>query len=160
MTKEFTHLMIHCSATPKGKWFDADDITRWHIEERGWSRVGYSTLFLLDGTTDIMIPFDKDDTINSWEISNGARGWNGITRHICYIGGLNEKGNSVEDTRTEAQLAAMQAFVKMHIMLWPKVKIIGHNQVNAHKNCPSFNVNEWGLSIGLEKKHLDQQIYF
>jgi len=156
----FTHLMIHCSATPKGRWFDADDIIKWHIEERGWSRVGYSTLFLLDGTTDIMIPFDHDESINSWEISNGARGWNGCTRHICYIGGLSEDGKASEDTRTNPQMAAMEAFIKMHLMLWPEVRLIGHNQVNAYKNCPSFNVAHWAKTIGIAPENVDTKIYF
>ena len=46
MKNKFTHLMIHCSATPEAKWFDRSDIEKWHLQERGWSRVGYSALFL------------------------------------------------------------------------------------------------------------------
>lgn len=152
---QFTHLMIHCADTPEGVWFDRSDIEKWHLEERGWSRVGYSTLFLIDGTTDILIPFDKDDSIESWEISNGAAGWNGRTRHVCYIGG---KDNI--DTRTVAQKAAMEAYMKMHVMLWPDVKIIGHNQVNRHKYCPSYDVQAWARSIGIPEKNIDSKIYW
>lgn len=155
----FTHLMIHCSATPSDVWFDRKDIEKWHLEERGWSRVGYSALFLLDGKIDILIPFDKDDVIDSWEISNGARGWNGKTRHICYIGGLDDRNNlKSKDTRSFEQLIAMETFVKMHTMLWPSVKLIGHNQVSK-KDCPSFSVPDWCEHIGINKDCIDYNIY-
>ena len=151
---EFTHLMIHCADTPANKWFDRKDIEKWHLQERGWSRVGYSVLFTIDGRQDILIPFDKDDIIESWEISNGAKGWNGSTKHICYIGG---KGGI--DTRTDAQKVAMENFVKLHVMLWPDVKLIGHNQVNAVKYCPSFDVAQWALSIGIRPEFIDDKKY-
>lgn len=150
---KFTHLMIHCSATPPGREVTRNDIEKWHLIERGWSRVGYSALFGLDGDLDIMIPFDRDDVIESWEISNGARGWNGRTRHICYAGGW--KGI---DTRTIGQFTAMRTFCKMHAMLWPEVKIIGHNQV-SYKQCPSFNVPEWCKMIGIPSKSIDFKTY-
>ncbi|MTI33313.1 N-acetylmuramoyl-L-alanine amidase [Xanthovirga aplysinae] len=160
MKNNFTHLMIHCSATPEGMWFDRTDIERWHLQERGWSKVGYSGLFLLDGTLDLLIPFDRDDSISSWEISNGARGWNGRSRHICYIGGLAKNGRTTKDTRTVEQLVALENFVKMHTMLWPKVKLIGHNQVNATKDCPSFDVSQWAQSIGIPSSLIDSNIYY
>jgi len=160
MKNKFTHLMIHCSATPEAKWFDRSDIEKWHLQERGWSRVGYSALFLLDGTLDMLIPFDRDDSIENWEISNGARGWNGSTRHICYIGGLSSDGKSAKDTRKAEQIKAMETFVKMHAMLWPKVKLIGHNQVNAHKCCPSFDVPQWAKSIGLASQEHNPELQY
>lgn len=150
----FTHLMVHCSDTPKGRQVKREDIEKWHLQERGWSRVGYSALFEINGNLDILIPFDRDDVIESWEISNGARGWNGRTRHICYAGG---RGG---DTRTGAQMIAMETFVKMHVMLWPDVKLIGHNQVNSGKNCPGFDVRDWAYEIGIADKHIDYSIYY
>lgn len=156
---DFTHLMWHCLETPEGKHFDKADVERWHLQHNGWSRVGYSAIFLLDGTLQILIPFDKDDVIDSWEISNGARGWNGRTRHVGYVGGMDRKGVS-KDTRTPEQLASMQTFAAMHTMMWPKVKHIGHNQVNRQKTCPSFDVPSWCEWIGIPKQNIDHKIYY
>lgn len=150
---KLTHLMWHCSDTPAGKWFDGEDIKQWHLKENGWSRVGYSVLFLLNGEMEVLIPFDKDDEVDPWEISNGAKGWNGVTRHACYIGG--GKGR---DTRTPEQIAAMATFAKFHAMIWPNVKNIGHNQVSS-KYCPSYDVPAWGKQIGLPSTCIDFNQY-
>lgn len=152
------YLMIHCSQTPPGRNFTGKDIIEWHTVGRGWSRPGYSTIFRIDGTTEILIPFNNDDNVDSWEISNGAAGWNGRTRHICYIGGGSN--SHPIDSRTPEQNAAMECFIRIHIMMWPNIKILGHNQVNQEKTCPSFNVPDWLQSIGIPVKNIDFNTYF
>ena len=151
--------MIHCADTPAGVAFDKEDILRWHTAQppqgRGWSRPGYSMVWTLSGETQILLPFDADDEIDSWEISNGASGWNGVAKHFCYIGG---KGN--QDTRTKEQKSAMEATIKMLVMIWPDVKVIGHNQVNAHKYCPSYDVPQWAESIGIPCENIDYNTYY
>lgn len=149
----WTHLMIHCSDTPASMNVTPDHIEQWHIKERGWSRVGYSIFIGLYNVW-VMIPFDRDDVIDSWEISNGARGWNGRTKHICYAGG---KGN--KDTRNGFQFGALEATVKTILTLYPGIKVIGHNQVNAHKYCPSFNVPLWCQNIGVNDSNIDYNNY-
>lgn len=156
---QLTHLMIHCSDTPASFFVEREHIEKWHLKENGWSRVGYSTLFLRDGSTDILIPWDKDDDIERDELSNGAAGWNGRTKHFCYAGGRAKNGGA-EDNRTGGQHAAMEAAVKLFLMLWPNVKIIGHNQVNKSKYCPSFNVSAWARSIGISEKNIDDKTYY
>lgn len=149
--------MWHCTATRRGRHYDSTHIEKWHIEERGWSRVGYAGLVLLNGAFDFLIPYDKDDVIESWEISNGAKGWNGRTKHLCYVGGLDSYGQPM-DTRTTHQYKVMAAITKFHAMLWPDIKLIGHNQVSK-KACPSFNVPEWCDQIGLLDKNIDRRNY-
>lgn len=146
--------MLHCSDTPDGFDVTPKHIDRWHIEERGWSRVGYSILVGLYNVW-ILIPFDRDEEIDSWEISNGARGWNGHSKHICYAGGKNNL-----DTRTGYQFGALEAVVKTIITMYPDIKVIGHNQVNEHKYCPSFDVPEWCRKIGLGSENVDNKIYY
>lgn len=156
---DWTHLMIHCSDTPPSFDVTRKEIEQWHIKENGWSRVGYSVLFLRDGRTDILIPWDKDDDIDRWELSNGAAGWNGKTKHFCWAGGREQFKKEAEDNRTLGQKAALEASVKLTIMLWPQIKLIGHNQVHPTKYCPSFNVPAWGRGIGIENKNIDDRIY-
>ena len=158
---KLTHLMIHCADTPAGVWFDGTHIMSWHTDPkpkgRGWSKPGYADIILLDGTVENLIPYDEDDWVESWEISNGARGWNGTTRHVCYIGGRApaEDGGGALDTRSVAQKASLEIYVKSTLRNHPTIKLIGHNQVHATKYCPSFNVPEWALSVGIPEKNID-----
>ena len=140
--------MIHCSDTPASFDVTPEHLHKWHIEENNWSRLGYSLLVKRNAKLNILIPFDRDDVIDSWEISNGARGWNGRTKHLCWAGGRGAGG--AEDNRTHEQKLVMEATVKMLVMLCPDIKLIGHNQVSK-KYCPSFNVPEWAESVGIAK---------
>src|SRR5210317_124976 len=127
---KLTHLMIHCADTPAGMWFEGSHIMAWHTDPkpkgRGWRKPGYSDIILLDGGVENLIPYDEDDWVESWEISNGARGWNGTTRHICYIGGRQpvEEGKGGLDTRTAPQKMALEIYVKSTLRNHPHIKVI------------------------------------
>ena len=142
------YLIIHCTDTPKGREVSKEDIEQWHIKERGWSRVGYSDMIQLDGSLTNLISFDLDDNVDSWEISNGARGFNGVSRHLVYVGG--GKG---EDTRTESQLRTLMVYCYYTILRHPDILIGGHNQF-SEKHCPSFNTADWLLSLGFPEKNI------
>ena len=154
-----THIMFHCADTPASTPITEKDILRWHTgpkpQYRGWKKPGYAGIWLLDGSFKILVPFDEDDQIDSWEISNGAIGWNGVAKHFCTIGG---SGN--QDTRTPQQLAAQETFCRLALVMWPDVKFIGHNQVNLDKYCPSYSVPQWCESIGIPFKNIDYEIYY
>ena len=150
---KFTHLMIHATDTPASFDVTPEHIRKWHIEENGWSRVGYSMLIERSAKLDMLIPFDRDDVIESWEISNGARGWNGRTKHLCWAGGASNI-----DNRTDSQKAVLAAIAEFIVMFYPDVKLIGHNQV-SEKDCPSFYVPTWAESIGISPKNIDYKQY-
>lgn len=143
------YLVIHCSDTPAGREIYKEDIEQWHLIERGWSRVGYSDLIHLDGSITNLIQFDQDDIVDNWEISNGARGFNGVARHVCYAGGAHGV-----DTRTHNQKYALEVYVKYMLLRHPDIKVVGHYQLSKSKNCPSFNVTMWLRSIGILSKNI------
>lgn len=158
---QLTHLFIHCSDTPSTMNVTREDIERWHLEENGWSRVGYSVLIERSGRQDILVPFDSDEWIEPKELTYGARGYNGTGRHVCWVGGrkLASQGGGTEDNRTEMQNHMLEAVVKMMVMLNPTIKLIGHNQVHPEKYCPSFNVPQWAQSIGIDDRNIDFHNY-
>ncbi len=141
------YLVIHCTDTPAGREIYKRDIEQWHLKERGWSRVGYSDLIQTNGKLVNLIPFNQNDIVDNWEISNGAKGYNGVARHVVYAGG---KGG---DTRTRQQKNSLELYVKYMILRHPHIKVIGHNQVST-KTCPSFNVAFWLRSIGVSEKNI------
>ncbi|MDE7440651.1 MAG: N-acetylmuramoyl-L-alanine amidase [Muribaculaceae bacterium] len=151
---QLKYLVIHCTATPEGRDVTPEDIRRWHTSPvsaggRGWKQVGYTDLIRLDGTVERLVNNNEDANVDPWEITNGAKGYNSISRHIVYAGGY-DKSNKPKDTRTAVQEKALVAYVKDFHRRFPKVRIIGHNEIAA-KACPSFDVQKWLKSIGINQ---------
>ncbi len=102
----------------------------------------------LDGSVERLVDNNEDANVDPWEITNGATGYNSISRHIVYTGGVAKNGKTAKDTRTPQQKTALAEYVKKFHSRFPDVKIIGHNEI-ATKACPSFNVPIWLKEIGL-----------
>jgi N-acetylmuramoyl-L-alanine amidase len=139
-------LVIHCTATPEGRVVMPSDIWNWHTSPvseggRGWKQVGYSDMILLDGSLVNLVPYDEDNEVEPWEITNGVAGINSKSRHIVYVGGTDKKGKA-KDTRTIDQRITMLKYINKTIDEHPLIKIAGHNQF-ALKACPSFDVPQW-----------------
>lgn len=125
-------IIIHCAATPEGKYFDIKDIDRWH-KRRGFKGCGYHYVILLDGTIQRGRP----------EYSMGAhcKGYNGNSIGVCYIGGLDTEGNA-KDTRTKEQKHALKVLVNTLTDRYKLASVHAHNEF-ANKACPCFDVKEW-----------------
>ena len=151
---QLKYLVIHCTATPEGREVSADEIRRWHTAPkaaggRGWNQVGYTDMVHLDGSVERLVRNNEDMQVDAFEITNGAKGYNAIARHVVYVGGVDATGKA-KDTRTEAQRNALAAYVRDFHARFPQVRIIGHNEI-ATKACPSFNVQQWLKSIGIRQ---------
>lgn len=146
------YLIIHCTATRQGREVTAEELRRWHTAPpprgRGWQQVGYTDMFHLDGTVERLVENNEDNNVDTFEITNGAAGYNSFSRHIVYVGGCDDAGKA-KDTRTEGQKRAMERYVKAFHSCFPFVKIVGHNELNKTKACPSFDVQKWLQQIGI-----------
>lgn len=47
--RKINEIIVHCSATPEGKDYTAQDITRWH-KARGFKTIGYHYVVYRDGS--------------------------------------------------------------------------------------------------------------
>lgn len=154
MAKKLKYLVIHSTATPEGCEVSAADIRRWHTSAppagRGWKQVGYTDLFHLDGTVERLVANNEDANVDNWEITNGAAGYNSISRHIVYAGGVDVRTRKPKDTRTPAQREALKRYVLEFHRKHPTVKIVGHCQLAATA-CPSFDVPRWLEDIGIKQ---------
>ena len=154
--KALQYLIIHCTATPSGRAVTAADISRWHLDPppagRGWNQVGYTDMILINGYVENLVANNEDGIVDSWEITNGVKGINSISRHVVYVGGLSVDGKA-SDTRTTVQKIALANYVKEKIKAVPGLKVAGHNQFAA-KDCPCFDVPAWLRSIGVAEKNI------
>ena len=148
-------LVIHCTATPCEREVTGAEIRRWHTSPvsqggRGWKQVGYTDLFHLNGGVERLVNNNEDACVDPWEVTNGVKGYNSVSRHVVYVGGVARDGKTPEDTRTSWQKRAMERYVKDFHRRFPGVRIVGHNELAA-KACPSFDVQEWLKSIGIHQ---------
>lgn len=154
--EKLQHLIIHCTATPEGREVTREEIRLWHTSPppngRGWKQVGYSDLIHLDGMISNIVPYNGDGIVQPREMTNGAIGTNGKARHVVYAGGCDKKLNP-KDTRTEKQIESLTNYVKRFLQANPNATVGGHNQF-AVKACPSFDVQKWLRSIGVNEKNI------
>ncbi len=155
MSKPLKYLVIHCTATREGREVSSDEIRAWHTDPvkrggRGWKQVGYTDMVHLDGRGERLVRNTEDANVDPWELTNGAKGYNAISRHVVYVGGLAVDGQTPKDTRTAAQKASLKAYVLDFHKRFPKVRIIGHGEI-ATKACPSFDVQKWLKKIGINQ---------
>lgn len=156
MSKSIQYLVIHCTATKAGREVSSDEIRHWHTDPvskggRGWKQVGYTDMIHLDGRIERLVKNNEDANVDPWEITNGAKGYNAVSRHVVYVGGCDANDvKKAKDTRTAAQKEALKRYVLDFHKRFPKVKIIGHREV-ANKACPSFDVQKWLKEIGINQ---------
>lgn len=157
MARKLKYLVIHCTATPEGMHVYPDDIERWHTTPppvgRGWKQVGYRDMILLkDGLLVNLVPYNNDDVVDAWEITNGVAGINNVSAHVVYVGGCDSELKP-KDTRTPEQTETLRQYVLAFLKNHPDAKVAGHNQFAA-KACPSFDVPKWLESIGVPSKNI------
>ena len=134
-------IIIHCTAT-RPNWWEGktsqqkvDEVRRWHVEDRGWSDIGYHYLIDRDGTLVEGRPLERTGA--------HAKGHNTGSVGISLFGGHGGNvSDHFEDNFTEDQDRALRELMDRLKAEHPIVKTIGHNEV-ANKACPTFVVRDW-----------------
>jgi len=130
--REIDKIFIHCSATREGENISAAKIDSWH-KRRGWKGIGYHYVIALNGS----IEYGRNINEQGAHVKNHNKGSVGI----CYIGGVEEDGETPKDTRTNKQKESLLDLLKTLKRLHPDATIHGHNEFSA-KACPCFDVNK------------------
>lgn len=127
-------IIIHCSDTYPDMDIGLEEIRDWHVNQNGWSDVGYHRIIRRDGTIEDGRPLSRDGA--------HARGYNHFFG-ICMVGGKAKAGQNICNF-THAQWLALEKEI-----IWFMVEygitvdsIMGHNQV-SDKLCPTFDVPSW-----------------
>lgn len=146
---ETKYVVIHCSATKPDMDIGRDEIDEWH-RARGWSGIGYHYV-VCRGARDGTVQVGR----NLNEVGAHVHGFNRVSVGICWVGGLDENGDPV-DNRTPNQKMALRALITMAQWTWPGAEIVGHRDLSPDvdgdgiiepwewlKDCPCFDVREW-----------------
>ena len=130
--RDINKIILHCSATREGQDISTETIRGWHVNERGWSDIGYHYVILLDGTVDKARPVERQGA--------HVRGHNKGSIGICYVGGCDADMNQ-KDTRTDLQKDSLTELISYLMDSYEDATLHGHNEFSS-KACPSFDVKE------------------
>lgn len=124
-------IVVHTSASHQNA--TVEDIRKWHVEERGWSDIGYHYIITPDGEIHDARPINK--------VGAHARGHNTGSIGICWVGGY--KG---VDNRTDSQKLALRELINELVLKYDidDKNILGHRDFpGVKKSCPNFDVQKW-----------------
>ena len=132
-------IVIHCTQTPADMNIGADKITEWH-KDRGFDTIGYHFVIRRDGT----IETGRD--INM--VGAHAVAVNGTSIGIALVGG-GTADMGWENNFNSEQFNTLKSIILKLKDKYDIEKIIGHYQVEASKECPSFDVPGWLIENGV-----------
>lgn len=136
---QIQYVFVHCTATPPKAAAKLDSNRLMSIfHNRGWDRSGYHFFVTTEGKLYQMRPFNWDDKISYDEIAYGVKGYNSVSIHISYAGGVDENLKP-KDTRTPEQKQALSNAIRLIKRKYPFAQVLPHNAV-SNKACPSFDV--------------------
>lgn len=128
-------IVVHCSATPPDMDIGADEIRRWHIEDNGWSDIGYHYVIRRTGVIEHGRPLDYQGA--------HVRGHNHESVGICLVGGVN-KDAQPDANFTAAQYASLESLISLLLPRFPGAAVRGHRDFpGVTKACPSFDAVAW-----------------
>lgn len=134
--RNVSRVFIHCSDSPHKAHDNISVIRLWHVNERGFSDVGYHYFIKFDGTI--------QSGRNIEAIPAAQAGHNAHTIAICLAG---------RDVFTEEQFDALRALCETIHREIPKATFHGHREVSTGKTCPNFDVK---TVLGLDAKGVMQ----
>ena len=136
LRKKTTMIVVHCAATKASMDIGATEIRKWHVDDNGWSDIGYHYIIKRGGLVQIGRP----------EAFQGAHApaANSKSIGVCLVGGMAEDGGP-ENNFTLEQFLSLKDLIKRLKMTNPNiVEIVGHSDIQENKpNCPGFNLKEW-----------------
>lgn len=126
--RKIDSIIVHCTATPRGRHVSNSDIDSWH-RARGYNCIGYHYVVHLDGSVQAGRP--------EHQIGAHCLGHNARSIGIVYVGGTEADGTP-SDTRTPAQRRALGELITRLRTRYPGITVHGHRDF-ADKACPCFD---------------------
>ena len=126
-------IVVHCSATREGQDISTETIRGWHVNQNGWSDIGYHYVVELDGKVVVGRDVAK--------VGAHTRGNNSDSIGVCYVGGVESDGTTPKDTRTDSQKLSLLNLITVLKSMYPNATVYGHRDFST-KACPSFDAKK------------------
>lgn len=126
-------IVVHCAATKPTMDIGVREIRQWHVGQ-GWLDVGYHFVIRRNGTVEDGRPHDV--------IGSHVKDYNSRALGICLVGGINAEGKP-ENNFTKEQFDSLRLLLIATKRQYPEANIVGHNDLDKGKACPSFDVGNW-----------------
>jgi len=111
----------------------AAEIRRWH-REKGWVDIGYHYVIRRDGKLEP----GRDEGM----VGAHVKGHNEDSIGICLVGGIDDDGESCNNF-TQSQHASLIWLIRKLLKTYPGCDVLGHRDLDPHKDCPCFDVRSW-----------------
>jgi len=131
--REIKKLVIHCSDTQDSIDIGAREIRDWHMNDNGWSDIGYHYVIRRNGT----VENGRKPEIKGAHVRNH----NSDSIGICWIG-----RNDIDDK----QLKSLQVLVKALCFKYGldiTEDVYGHYELDSKKTCPNLDMNKFRAEI-------------
>lgn len=151
-------LVIHCSATPDGRWHSTLDIDYWHGQagfrraprtdearkyNPGLAHIGYHWVIYTNGG----LATGRHPS----EVGAHARGHNARSLALCLVGTRQYTAAQWSQLRQQVEYLCRRYGVPLQLATadthWRG--ICGHRDTGANKACPGFDVAAW-LAAGMQ----------
>lgn len=133
--KSTKYIVIHCADTYERMDIGASEIRKWHVDERGWSDIGYHKVIRRDGTIEAGRDIDMSGA--------HAAGVNSVSVGVCLVGGRGEDDNA-ENNFTPQQFDSLTEVITELKEKYPQAEVLGHRDLpDVQKQCPAFDVRSW-----------------
>lgn len=120
--RNIKYIAVHCTAGPQRQTI-AD--LQAEFKRKGWRNPGYHYVVDPDGKIIQLL----DESL----VSNGVKGYNGVTVNVAYIGGVDRNGKPA-DNRTPAQRKALRSILERLHGKYPAAVIQGHRDFSPDLN--------------------------
>jgi N-acetylmuramoyl-L-alanine amidase len=133
--RKITHISIHCSASDRPNHDNVETIRKWHVDERGWSDIGYHYIITKNGDIHECRPIEKTPA--------AVLNHNNEMAAICLTGDKVFSDSQFRGLRSQVQALQFDHSI-------PNENVKGHNEYSGHetRGCPNFDVKDklWGTS--------------
>lgn len=120
--RSIKRIFVHCTAGNQHQ--RVTDLLA-EFKRKGWKNPGYHYVIQADGTI--------TQLLGEQFVSNGVKGYNSTSVNVAYMGGIDAKGNAV-DNRTDAQKQSLITLLKELKGRYPKAQILGHRDISPDTN--------------------------
>jgi len=135
-----------------------EEIRKWHINERKWSDIGYNYVIRRSGVVELGRDMDKDGVVLD-EVGAHVFGHNSHCIGICLVGGKGSKRDDpfLKNFTIYQSITAARLVNSIQVVMNKTMGVIGHHDLDTHKECPGFNVPYWWnnnripLDVGVNK---------